>query len=126
MKKGKFSLGILIIIVAIVFVSFKSFLSFIFDCKDCNKFVIDHVELRTGLDIPTTVNQDCVLLENKKIHKFQFDTKEIDVHNYLTVNNFYQEGDYWIKTGNNKNNTWYAEYSLPTNELKVEIRYLDN
>jgi hypothetical protein len=98
----------------------------IFNTQSCERFNIDNIELRTGINIPEVKTTDCECINNKKISKFVIDTTKVDLDVYVSRNDFTLIDDLYIKKNDNKNSTYKVIFNKETAELIVNLTYKNN
>lgn len=92
---------------------------------DCERFNIDGIEVRTGIDIPAITNVDCIYNEGIKNVTFTLDTNKVDINHYLERNNFKKLNDFYLIKGESESTNWHGEYDVTLATLKMKIIYKD-
>lgn len=84
MKNIFFGLAILGIVILIFRLGSFRLSKTIYKTKDCEQFTIDHLELRTGVNLPKLLELNCNFDDQNdlKIHEIQIDTNEVDIPSY--------------------------------------------
>ena len=95
----------------------------IFHKKDCESFNIDHIELRTGVDIPAVSSYDCNCKDNTKTSVFTIDTSKTNLEHYIERNKFVLTGNQYLHKGDNKFTSWEIQLNPSTAQLDVFIEY---
>ncbi|MCG6189093.1 hypothetical protein [Maribellus maritimus] len=118
----KIFLGI-VFFLALTFTGFNLLAKSIYDRKDCKRFNIDNIELRTHTDIPAVLKSECNCNGNIKVSKFVIDSSRVNISDYTVNNNFEKSGDLFIKKGERNDTKWNASLNPHTNELLITIEY---
>lgn len=95
----------------------------IYNRKDCERFNIDNIELRTKTNIPEILSSECSCEGNNKVSTFRIDTQKIDLEQYIIDNKFELINNTYSKKGNNLNTKWEANLDYKTGSLIVNIEY---
>jgi len=103
----------------------RYFIHYIGNYNQCDRFNIDNVELRTGINIPAVKSIDCIYHDSVKRVTFYFDVDKVDLDKYLTDNDFVRDGSLYTKAGNNDRTEWSATFSRSEAALKMRIYYKD-
>jgi len=98
----------------------------IYNTQSCERFNIDNIELRTGVNIPEVTSTDCECKDNKKYSKFIINTEKVDLDDYVSRNDFTLVDDLYIKENDNKNSTYKVVFNKKTAELIVDLTYKNN
>lgn len=93
----------------------------IYSRMDCERFNIDNVEVRTGINIPSIKDVECECREQHKTAKFVLDT---DLTSYVELNKFELVDDKYYRKGKDEYTIWEASLDMETAELIVDIDYL--
>jgi len=122
----KIVLSIVLFFVLVV-VSFKLLSGHIYDRKDCKRFNIDNLEVRTGVDVPKVVNgnSNCECDGNVKESSFTLDIEDNNVMSYLTRNSFKKVSDYYQNKGINEDTKWEVIFNPENKKLSFVVEYLD-
>ena len=123
MKNALIGVGIAIALVLAFMGSFRLLVRHIYNRQDCERFNIDNIELRTGINIPAVSEFECNCEANHKTSKFTINTKEVELDQYIDDNEFELVNDQYFKEGDNKNTKWKASLDEATAELVVNIEY---
>lgn len=124
MNRRLFVLLFITLLVPILFVkACKSLASNIYHSMDCNRFNIDHIELRTGIDVPKITRNFCELNDSSRLVSFQLLKSGADKADYAAKYFTWKEGSYFYATGENHDTYWSASLDTTTDELVFDIRY---
>lgn len=95
----------------------------IYHHTDCERFNIDHIELRTGINIPAVTSSVCDFdaVQNRKVSSFTL--AEIAIDEYAARNHFEQVAGKYTRSGSGPAHQWEAELDPETNILTVKIAY---
>ena len=123
MKKIVFILASVIALLFMMGFGFKSLVRHIYNRMDCERFNIDHIELRTHTDIPMTTEATCVCEDGVRESEFTLHP-EVDLEDYAQKNKFIWSDSIYTKSGEDKA-TLYS-YTLDTlnRQLKVHMMYV--
>lgn len=106
-----------------LFVGLHVFGKHVYNDQTCERFNIDNIELRTGLDIPRVSTMACSCKDNIKNSKFKIDTLKVNVSTYIARNNFKLENDLYVLENNNKNSAYKVILDKKAAELTVDLIY---
>ena len=81
-------IGLVVLGVLLFMGSFKLLVRHIFNRQDCERFNIDNIELRTGINVPPISDCDCRVTDNTKLSTFKLDTSVVDIASYAEINGF--------------------------------------
>lgn len=121
----------IIIIAALIILTLTSMAGFralsghIYERNDCERFNIDNIELRTGIDIPAVNSSECQSDGIIKQSVFVLDTAHFNLEEYLRTYEFTRDNSRYFARGENQNTRWSAVYMPKTQELRVNIKYKD-
>ncbi len=92
---------------------------------DCNGFNIDHIEVRTGIDVPKTVSSFCKLNadQTRRDADFVLDTTIVNINQWLAKNKFTKSGSQYERSGDKADHEWRATFKMDKNQLSVQIIY---
>ncbi|MBL4708522.1 MAG: hypothetical protein JKY48_08810 [Flavobacteriales bacterium] len=90
---------------------------------DCDRFNIDNVELRTGIDIPNIQSNECNCSEGLKSNTFVLDLDSGKLERYIQRNKFIAHEALFINKGETEYSSWSAIFNPSTNELKIDLSY---
>lgn len=123
-RRNLLALTATMILVPILFVkACKSLASNIYHSMDCDRFNIDHIELRTGIDVPKITRNFCELNDSSRLVSFQLLKSGADKAAYATKYFTWKEGSYFSATGENRDTYWSASLDTTSGELVFDIRY---
>jgi len=94
-----------------------------YNTQSCERFNIDNIELRTGVNIPEVTAIECECTGNKKFSKFVIDTEKVNLDNYILKNDFTLIDDLYIKENDNENSTYKVVFNKQAAELIVDLTY---
>ena len=126
MKKLLLGITLLVVFIVMLFGGLNLFGRYIYNTQSCERFNIDNIELRTGINIPAITNSDCECKDNKKLSKFIIDTDKVDLDDYISKNDFTLIDDLYIKENDNKNSTYKVVFNKKTDEIIVDLTYKNN
>ena len=97
----------------------------IYNRMECERFNIDNIEVRTGIDIPkvTSAVCECDNLEKIKTSHFTIDTKVVNIKDYVAKNRFVLKEGIYIQKGEREDTKWLATLDQSSNELMVRVEY---
>jgi len=119
---------IMVISVPFLFIGcYKLLSNHIYHKMDCQQFNIDHIEVRTGIDIPKTTFANCEMDEHQSYRKatFTIDSTRVDIADWLVKNKFQQDETTFINSGSKADHSWLAEFDPADDELVVQLDYLE-
>lgn len=121
---SKVFIGVLIFFLTL-FGSCKALIYHIYHHMDCNQFNIDHIEVRTGIDVPKTVSSLCNLNadQTRRDADFVLDTTVVDINQWLIKNKFTKYGIQYERSGKKADHNWQATFRMDKNQLLVQIVY---
>ncbi|MFK7757373.1 MAG: hypothetical protein AB8B53_10625 [Flavobacteriales bacterium] len=113
------------LLVFLVFFSLQQFISNIYNRTDCERFHIDHIELRTGTNIPDVTDAECECTDEFRNSKFVLDIDTDErLKNYALKNGFTLLNGVYIKNGEDKNTIWESVLNPSSKELTFQLQYL--
>ena len=127
----KIFLIILVIVLFLTLVGFgiNGFGKMIYNSCDCERFNIDNIELRTGINIPSIIKEECTYDINARTKKASFiiDTIKVDLDDYIQKNKLAKSGssELYIKSNDTENYSYEVLLDKKTKKLAVEITYKD-
>ena len=122
---------ILILIGAIIGLSLlfmvgcKSLVNNIYQSMDCDQFNIDHIELRTGIDVPKIKRRYCQLNDSTRILEFEVLLNSEELKSYSTKY-FYWDAPLFTAEGRRSDTEWQASLDTTSRALIFTINYLGN
>lgn len=127
MKKLTILFSAILLFLAMIGFGLYGFSKIIYNSCDCERFTIDNIELRTGINIPSIKKTDCLYNEKTKTKNITFvlDTKNIDFEDYIKKNDFRETKANAIltKSNNLKNHKYKAILDKKLEVLEIEITY---
>ncbi len=147
----KVILLVVLVIIAMVCVGFAGMYTFtkaVYNEKGCDWANIDHIEMRTGSDIPPTIARNCDYnsVSNTRTARFELDMNQLDVISFVK-NNGYQKlqsnqqmsvsdfikGDFtdaelgklqlYFRSDNRQDHSYRMLFDAASGELLVAIQY---
>ena len=104
---------------------FRALSGHIYERTDCERFNIDNIELRTGIDIPAVLSTKCESDGIIKQAVFVLDTAHFDLEEYLLTYEFKRNNFRYFARGENERTRWSAIYMPSSQELRVNVKYKD-
>lgn len=95
----------------------------IFNQQSCERFNIDNIEVRTGIDIPTVENSSCECSRGVKDAEFTLKLKPENIDRYVSRNKFELKDSVYVNANEDEYTKWIANLDLKTQKLKVHIDY---
>jgi len=120
------SLAIIIVTIILVPLLFmqgcRSLAKTMYRSMDCDQFNIDHIELRTGINVPKIERNYCTLEDDVRTVSFQL--LEDDAYRTEYVADYFQWADsLYAAFGQGKHTNWSATLDTATNELTFRLQY---
>ena len=115
----------IILFFAFLVVSFNLLTGHIYDRKDCERFNIDNLECRTGVNVPAVIDGDCECDGKVKESSFTLDIEDSRVESYLSKNGFKKVSDYYQSKGVNEDTKWNVIFTPNNKKLSFVVEYLD-
>lgn len=129
MKKVVIIVSVIALFFSLVGFGFYGFSKIIYNSCDCERFNIDNIELRTGINIPSIKNVDCIYNEATKTKKstFMIDTEKVDIKDYILKNKLVKSDaeDFYVKSNDIKSHSYKGILDKNTGKLDIEIIYKD-
>lgn len=101
----------------------RSLVKNIYNSMNCNQFNIDHIELRTGINVPQITRNYCELTDTSRRVSFQLlktgKEKAAYAEKYFT----WSEKNFFISAGRDEFTRWFASLDTVTSELIFELYY---
>lgn len=116
-------IAVIIVIPILLMQGCRSLVKNIYNSMDCNQFNIDHIELRTGIDIPQITRNYCELTETKRTASFQLLKTGQEKAAYAEKYFHWSEGHLFTNEGSNADTRWFASLDTLTSELIFELYY---
>ncbi len=123
MSKALKIIGLVVLGVLLFMGSFKLLVRHIFNRQDCERFNLDNIELRTGINVPPISDCHCRVTDNTKLSTFKLDTSVVDIASYAEINGFEKSGELYEKSSETKNTSWHATLNDDSAELSFLITY---
>lgn len=101
----------------------QSFARTIYNSMDCNQFNIDHIELRTGIDVPQIKRNYCELTDTSRTVSFQLLKTGKDKKAYAEKYFRWSKGSLFVQEGSNSDTRWSAQLDTVTSELVFKLHY---
>jgi len=96
----------------------------IYTSMDCDRFNIDHIEMRTGIDIQQIERSYCRLSNDKREVSFQ-SLKDGASELAYAQKYFTWDGATFTASGSNPDTKWQASLDTVTNELYFKLNYIE-
>ncbi|CAI8374934.1 MAG: Uncharacterised protein [Cryomorphaceae bacterium] len=125
MRKLFYILGAIILLSFLLFQGCRGLVKTIYASMDCDQFNIDHIELRTGIDIPKITRLHCEIADDTRTVAFQIH-KTGEAQTQYAEKYFSWDGKMYSATGSNTFTLWSATYDTVSNVLNIELQYLDD
>lgn len=94
-----------------------------YNSMDCNRFNIDHIELRTGINITDTDSLlYCELSDYQRRTAYVLNPKAVDFSNYAPKYFRYVDSSY-IATGADEHTIWSATLDTNTRIITFDLQY---
>lgn len=90
---------------------------------DCDQFNIDHIEVRTGIDIPKVTTKKCSLTEKQRITDFNIELDEHALSAYANKHFTFIDSLYFA-SGVQEHHLWFATLDTANSVLHFELQYL--
>ena len=101
----------------------QSFARTIYNSMDCNQFNIDHIELRTGIDVPQIKRNYCELTDTSRTVSFQILKTGEDKRVYAEKYFRWSKESVFVQEGSNSDTRWSAQLDTVTSELVFKLHY---
>lgn len=129
MKKILLILSAILLFFTLVGFGIYGFSKVIYNSCDCDRFNIDNIELRTGINIPVVKNIECNYDETTKTKKSTFiiDTETVNIEDYIQKNKLEKADDdnLYIKSNDIKSHSYNVILNKVTGKLEAEINFKD-
>lgn len=129
MKKILLIFSAIVLFFTLVGFGFNGFGKMIYNSCDCERFNIDNIELRTGINIPSIKSEECFYDENTKTKKSSFiiDKQKVDIEDYIQKNNLvsFNSNELYSKIYDAKKQSYKVFLDKKTGKLNIEIVYKD-
>ena len=100
----------------------QSFARTIYNSMDCNQFNIDHIELRTGIDVPKIKRKYCQLNDSNRTVEFEVLLNSEEIKSYSTKY-FHWDAPLFTAQGRRSDTQWQASLDTSTRALIFNINY---
>lgn len=117
-------IGIIALSVILFFSGCKLLIRDIFNRQECERFNIDNIEVRTGINIPKVSDCDCQVKGNTKTSNFIIDTDHVDLEEYVVKQHFIKMDSLYRLSDKSEHSNWTASLNLETAELRFTLQYL--
>ena len=117
-------IGLLMFMVILFMGGCKLLVREIFNSKDCERFNIDNIEVRTGVNIPKVSDCNCVVDGNTKTSSFIIDVNQVDVNEYSRKHHFEKADSLFALSNITDHTKWNATLNMETAELRFTLYYL--
>ena len=129
MKKIIFILSGIALFLTLVSFGFYGVSKVIYNSCSCERFNIDNIELRTGINIPSIKDTECTYDKITKTKKatFLIDIEKIDLDDYIKKNKLVKSdyGQLYFKSINIKSHSYQGVLNKKTGKLNIEINFKD-
>jgi len=122
MRRFFYIFGALLLLTLLFFQGCRGLSRTIYNSMDCDRFNIDHIELRTGINIPSVTRLDCQIEDNQRIAEFDVHISGEDKKQYAR-RYFKWNGIIYYAQGKDPNTEWSASYDTLTNRLQLQLDY---
>lgn len=122
------SLPIFLLLLPVLVVGcYKLISNHIYHKKDCLEFNIDHIEVRTGINIPKVSFADCDMNDTQTNRKaiYIIDKTLVDIPLWLAKNRFQKTDSLYINKGYKEEHNWIAEFDPLDSKLTIDLIYED-
>ena len=120
-----FLLGAIVGIPLLFMVGCKSLVKTIYQSMDCDQFNIDHIELRTGIDVPKIERKYCQLNDSTRTVEFEVLLNSKELKSY-SAKYFNWDAPLFTAEGGRRDTKWQASLDTSTRALIFNIHYLGN
>ncbi len=103
----------------------KSLVKTIYNSMDCDQFNIDHIELRTGIDVPKVKRQSCQLNDSLRTIEFAVLLNSEEVKAY-SAKYFTWDSSLYTAEGLSSDTKWQASLDTSSRALIFNLYYLRN
>jgi len=91
---------------------------------DCDQFNIDHIEVRTGINIPKVSTLHCSLSSTQRLVDFNVHLDDDELHSYADKHFTYQDSLHSAE-GVREHHRWFATLDTANRILHFELQYLE-
>lgn len=118
-------LGAIVGLPLLFMVGCKSLVKTIYQSMDCDQFNIDHIELRTGIDVPKIKRKYCQLNDSSRTVEFEVLLNSEELKSY-SAKYFNWETPVFTAEGRRSDSKWQASLDTSTRALIFNINYWEN
>ena len=97
----------------------------IYQSMDCDQFNIDHIELRTGIDVPKIKRKYCLLNDSTRTVEFEVLLNSEELKSY-SAKYFNWKAPLFTSEGRRSDTKWQASLDTTSRALIFTINYLGN
>lgn len=116
-------ISVIVVIPLLLTQGCRSLMKNIYNSMDCNQFNIDHIELRTGIDVPQIKSNYCELTDTSRTVSFQLLKTGEDKKAYAQKYFRWTKGSLFVQEGSNSDTRWSARLDTVTSELVFKLHY---
>ena len=148
MKRISYVIIGLLVLTSLLMFGFKNLKHTIYHTNSCERYNIDNIELRTGIDVPKVTEYDCRFDDSRRIKTsyFRFDEEKTDIDKYLSQYNFQKvenskgfqildtsklyhdltsDSDLYAVKQEKSTHAWEILFDKSTAKIWIAIRYRD-
>ena len=124
-KKLLILLGFVVGLPLLFMAGCKTLTSTIYQSMDCDQFNIDHIELRTGIDVPKIKRKYCHLNDSTRTVEFEvlLNAEELDAY---SAKYFNWDSTLFVAKGQRSDTKWRALLDTSSRALIFNLYYLSN
>ena len=124
-KKILILLGFIVGLPLLFMAGCKTLTSTIYQSMDCDQFNIDHIELRTGIDVPKIKRKYCQLNDSTRTVEFEvlLNAEELDAY---SAKYFNWDSTLFVAKGQRSDTRWHARLDTSSRALIFHLYYLSN
>ncbi|MDA8994198.1 hypothetical protein N9H17_02390 [Schleiferiaceae bacterium] len=124
-KKLLILLGFVVGLPLLFMAGCKTLTSTIYQSMDCDQFNIDHIELRTGIDVPKVKRKNCQLNDSTRTVEFEvlLNAEELDAY---SAKYFEWHAPVFTAEGERSDTRWQARLDTSSRALIFHLYYLSN
>ena len=122
-KKLLILLGFVVGLPLLFMAGCKTLTSTIYQSMDCDQFNIDHIELRTGIDVPKVKRKNCQLNDSTRTVEFEvlLNAEELDAY---SAKYFEWNAPVFTAEGERSDTRWEASLDTSSRALNFNLYYL--
>ena len=124
-KKILILLGFIVGLPLLFMAGCKTLTSTIYQSMDCDQFNIDHIELRTGIDVPKIKRKYCLLNDSTRTVEFEVLLNSEELKSY-SAKYFNWKAPLFTSEGRRSDTEWQASLDTSNRALIFTINYLGN